>query len=86
MYRLLSFLLKNKKKDVCIGKLTSICFCCLFLQSIQESYAKEILSSGSSLHQDKKEKLEEGDRIAPQLLDIGRQQDHLAMFTPLITG
>lgn len=65
------------------SKLT--CFL-LFLQNFQESCAKVTLSNGFSSHRDKKEKPEEGDPTALQLLDIGKQQAHLVMSTRRITG
>lgn len=58
---------------------------CIVLQSLQEKGVEEILSSGSSSHQDKKERQEGGDPTALRKLGTGRLQAPLVMFTHQIT-
>lgn len=56
------------------------------LQSLQESCVKETQSNGSSLLQDKKEKLGEEDPAGLQFLGTGKQLALLAMSIHRTTG
>lgn len=51
------------------------------MQCLQENGVEETLSNGSSSHQDKKEKLEEGDPAVLQHLGTGKPLAPLVMFT-----